>query len=63
MGLGSHKLSNRMREGGVRANVKHGVRVFAIVHAAGRENDGDKVDAGVFEERGGGGCCEELKGS
>ena len=37
--LGSHKLSDRVRERGVRADVKHGIRVFAVVHAAGGEDD------------------------
>ena len=60
MGLGSDELSDRVRESGVWADVKHGVRVFAVVHAAGGEDDRDEVDAGVFEEGGGGGCGEEL---
>lgn len=49
-----------MREGGVGANVEDGVRVFAVVHAAGGEDYGNEVDAGVFQERGGGGFSEEL---
>jgi hypothetical protein len=32
-------------------DVEDGVGVFAVVHAAGGEDDGDEVDAGVFEER------------
>jgi len=56
----SDELRNRMREGRVWIDVEDGVGVFAVVHAAGGEDDGDEVDAGVFEERGGAGLCEEL---
>lgn len=40
--------------------MEDGVGVFAVVHAAGGEDDGDEVDACVFEERCGAGCCKEL---
>ena len=34
--------------------MEDGIGVFAIVHAARGENDGDEVHAGVLEQRGGG---------
>lgn len=36
------------------------VGVLAVVHAAGGKDDGDEVDAGVFEEWGGAGFGEQL---
>ena len=47
-------------ESGVGVYVEDGVGVFAVVHAAGGEDDGDEVDTGVFEEGGGTGFREEL---
>lgn len=49
MGLGSNQFGDRVREGGVGIDVKDGVGVLAVVHAACGENDGDEVYAGVFE--------------
>lgn len=39
-----------MGEGGVRVDVEHGKRVFAIVGAALHQDDGDEVDAGRFQK-------------
>ena len=47
-------------EGRVGVYVEDWVGVFAVVHAAIGENDGDEVDAGVFEEWSGAGAGEEL---
>lgn len=60
VGFGCDEFGDCVREGGVGADMKDGVGVFAVVHAAGGECDGDEVDAGVFEEGGRGGCGEEL---
>jgi len=49
-----------MGEGAVGRNVEDGKRIFSIVDAALRENDGDKVDAGRSEEWERGGLSEEL---
>lgn len=54
MGFGCDKFGDSVREGGVGADVEDGVGVFAVVHAAGGEDDGNEVDAGVFQEGGGG---------
>ncbi len=61
MGFGCDEFGYCVCEGGVGADVEDGVGIFAVVHAAGREDDGDEVDAGVFEEGGGGGGGEELE--
>ena len=39
-----------MSEGGLGVYVEDGIRVFAVNHAAGGEDDRDEVDAGVFEK-------------
>ncbi len=54
VGFGCDKFGDGVREGGVGADVEDGVGVFAVVHAAGGEDDGNEVDAGVFQEGGGG---------
>jgi hypothetical protein len=48
-------------ESGEWSDVEDGVRVFAVLHTAFGEDDGDEVDAGVGEERDGRGVCEELQ--
>jgi hypothetical protein len=47
-------------ESGKRRDVEDRERVFPFVHASCGEDDGDEVDAGVSEERQGGGFGEEL---
>ena len=49
MSFCGNKFGNCVGEGGVRANVEDGIGVFAIVHAAGGEDNGDKVDTGILE--------------
>lgn len=45
----------------MRADVEDRKGVLAVVEASRGENHGDEVDAGVVQERGGGGFSEELK--
>lgn len=52
VGFRSDKFGDGVGEGRIWAHVEDGERVFAVVHAAGGENDGDEVEAGVFKERG-----------
>ena len=51
VGCCSNELCDCMSEGGLGVYVEDGVRVFTINHAAGGQDDGDEVYAGVFEER------------
>ncbi len=46
----SNELGDRMSEGGLRVYVEDGVRVFAVNHAAGGQDNGDEVYAGVFKK-------------
>ena len=41
-----------MGEGGIGVDVEDWVGVFTVVHTAGGEDDGDEMDAGVFEKGG-----------
>lgn len=50
-----------MCEGGIGADVEYGKGVLAVIHATGREDDGDEVYAGVFQERCRGRFREELE--
>lgn len=50
MGRRSNELCDSVGEGGLGVYVENGVRVLAVIHAAGGENDGDEVYAGVFEK-------------
>lgn len=43
------QLSDRMRECRMRVYVEDWVRIFAIIHATGGEDDRDEVYASVFE--------------
>lgn len=47
----SDEFGDGVGESGIRAYVENGERVFAIVHATVGENDGNKVDAGIFKKR------------
>ena len=51
VGCCSNELCDCVSEGGLRVYVEDGIRVFAINHAASGKDDGDEVDAGIFEER------------
>ena len=50
-----------MCEGGIRTDVKYGEGVLAVIHATGREDDGDEMYAGVLQERCRGRFSEELE--
>ena len=47
----SNELCDCVSKGGLGINVEDGVRIFAIDHAAGGQDDGDKVYAGVVQKR------------
>ena len=49
--LGCDEFGDRMGQGRVRSDVEHGKRVFPIVHAPRRKDDGDEMRTGVVEER------------
>lgn len=57
MRTGGDEFSNCMREGAEGRDVEDWVGVFPINDAAFGEDDGDKMDAGVTQERDGGGIC------
>lgn len=46
VGSRGHKLGNGVCESGKGVYMEDGKRVFAVIHAALGENDGDKMDAG-----------------
>lgn len=50
MGVRSDKFGNRVSKGGPRTYVKDGKRVFPVVHAPSREDDGDKMYARVLKQ-------------
>ena len=45
-----YQFRDCMREGRVRADVKHRKRILTILHAACRKDNGYEVYAGVFEK-------------
>lgn len=47
MGFCSDELCDGVGKGRVWIYVEHGEGIFAVVHAAGGEDDGDEVDACV----------------
>lgn len=51
MRLGRDELGHRVREGRERSDVEDREGVLAFKHAAGGQDDGDEVDAGVLQER------------
>ena len=40
-----------MGEGRIGADVKYREGILAVIHATGREDDGDEVYAGILQER------------
>lgn len=50
MGLRSDEFGDCVRECGMRVDVEYWIRIFAVVHATGGEDDRDEVDACVFEK-------------
>ena len=60
VGIGGNELGNGVGESRVGVDIEDGDGVFPVVHAAGRENDRDKMDAGVVKEGSGARLCEEL---
>lgn len=51
MGFRGDEFGDGVGKGGVRVDVKNREGVFAIVHAASGEDDGDEVDAGILKQR------------
>lgn len=52
VGCCSNELGDCVSKGGLGVYMEDGVRVFAVNHAAGGEDDGDKVYTGVLEKGG-----------
>lgn len=51
MGSGGNEFGDGVSESGVRADVENGKGVFAVIHTTIGENDGNEVDAGIFQKR------------
>jgi len=45
----SDKLCDRVRKCRMGTDMEHWERIFAVIHATGRQNDRDKMYAGIFE--------------
>ena len=60
VGSRGDELGNGVGQGRVRVDVEDWVGILAVVHAARGEDDGDEVDAGIFEEWGRAGLGEKL---
>ena len=60
VGFCGDELGNGVGECAAWCDVEDGKGVFTLVHAASGENNGDKVDAGIAEERERGGFREEF---
>ena len=60
MGFRGHEFGDGVRKSRERADVKDGEGIFSVIHATCREDDGNKMQAGIFEQRRGTGFCEVL---
>ncbi len=56
----SDEFGDGVGERGVGIDVEDWVGIFAVIHAAVGQDDGDEVDAGVFKEGGRAGAGEKL---
>ena len=50
MRFGGYEFRNGVSQGRIWTNVEDRERVFAIVHATSREDDGDEVDTRIVEQ-------------
>lgn len=60
VGFGRDEFGDRVRKSRERTDVKDGERIFSVIHATHREDDGDEMEAGVFKQRRGTGFGEVL---
>lgn len=60
VGFGRDEFGDRVRKSRERTDVEDGERVFSVIHATHREDDGDEMEAGVFKQRRGTGFGEVL---